>query len=1052
MTDRLAGSRRRFPAAAAPLGILVAVYVALGVLVVEPRITTDGLLYLAETRSAVLDGDVDLADEYRFDPGLRSDGATEGRREFLPRDLDGRFLGSANEGIVVLFAPLILLAHVVAGLTAAAGGSVSMDGYDTPYVLAIGFGSNAMVAAGLALLVSYARRFAGAGVAVGGAIAIWLGSTLFHWAVFRPGHAHAPAVLLESLFVVLFLIRARDPRDRAAWLVLGATWGLAVSVRPITGLYAAVPLLWLAWLAIRPLRAASASGSRVALVDAARASLRPLIVAGLLFVAGAAIGRLPQFVLTGDVTVAGSAYYDESGFFAAIDGSRVAGAASLLLDPAQGTLWWAPIMPFAIVGLGWWWRRDRLTAVAAVLWVASIWFFVGLLGYPERFGGPVRASRHLVEATPVYVLGAVGLIASLRTIFERLRRVGRAGATILTALIVGLLTAWGTIQFVATEVMPSVAALDPAARVGQVLTQPSMLNRLFSRGGSDAPEPGIAFVAGRLGGSDPAWAGEAWLALLILAVMSVGLTIGAWLALRWTSSPASDHVGAGTASHAGRWAGRAAWGAVLVVGAVLVAPSVLRPRVADAAGSLALTSWRTTGSAGGAAVERAPAGGRIERIVVGGSPSGNGVVAPPKFDPAAASEPATAPAIRLGGSPLFGDGIVVRLPQQASIDIRANGRARMRIGPWGPEQLLHAATGAELWTFPGPSAAPGTWTDSAVKRTFDGDALVVRIDSPWPVARATVSVMVAGLPGTDPATVVVEGSTDGTTFEGIDRFRPVANDVQQLATGQMIPVGVTTSTWIAIDLLGAPGSTMVNGFWVDLELVPDPLAIEDLSTVDSGELEVEASLGSDPAQQTPVAVDIATGPTAVEGLAWRANDLVVGGLVTAGPLLLGLAAVVLLGAAVWAARLAGRGAGLGLLAVAVGLAAVAITALPRTAQLPRTQALRAGLFDPASDSGDAIRARPDGAIVSLIDGATYASPLVSIPAGSSVDRLRVEGKLAGAEISVRSVASDGTPGPWLDLGAFSRSDGDAIQFRVVFGPAESRLVAIRVDYRPPLGR
>ena len=69
----------------------------------------------------MLDGDLDLDDEYRFNPALVSPGANAGRREFMPRDLDGRFLHAANEGIVVLFAPLILLGHGVSAVIHAAG-------------------------------------------------------------------------------------------------------------------------------------------------------------------------------------------------------------------------------------------------------------------------------------------------------------------------------------------------------------------------------------------------------------------------------------------------------------------------------------------------------------------------------------------------------------------------------------------------------------------------------------------------------------------------------------------------------------------------------------------------------------------------------------------------------------------------------------------------------------------------------------------------------------------------------------------------------------------
>jgi hypothetical protein len=1177
VTSGLRDLRRRVRAASirpiGPIGLLLVLYVVLGIGVVEPRITTDGLLYLAESRSAVLDGDVDVADEYRFDPALQIPGASEGRREFLPRDLDGRFFHTANEGMIVLFAPLILFGHVVAGPIAALGGPVSMDGYDLPYVLAIGFGTNAMVALALTLLAGYARRYVGLAAAAGGAAAIWVGSSLLHWSVFRPGHAHAPAVLLEALFVVLFLARGRDPRDRAAWLTMGAVWGLAVSVRPITGLYAIVPLLWLVWLVGRP--AVDAVRERRmgrAVVPALVDRVRLILPAGLLFLAGGLVGRLPQIALTGDVSIAGSAYYEESGFLDGTGSGPLNGLASLLLDPSQGTLWWVPIVPLAILGLAWYWRKDRLVAVAGLLWVGAIWVFVGMLGYPQRFGGPTYASRHLVEATPIYVLGAAGLVPLIRAAVRTLARGrGLVAGTIVGAGLVVSTTAWGAIQYVATEVVPGAAGLDPITRMARILSNLPSLRRLLVSGPPGDPQPGAAFIGGRLAGGldDRGAVSEAALALVILVGLGLAWAAIARLGLRWVLAPsgpglpvasAGDHVARRRPAVA-RWAGRAAWVVAATIALALIAPAIVRPRLAGQEGDRAIATW--TAGAG------PPVDGRVQRIVVGSSPTGNRVVSPPFVEPGApqpgaslptpvafadvpaggltgavesatdwsaltgirfAVEASTAtaaptsgglvvelrrsnrakpallvevpaatvragvvtvatplaleppasgeavrveirirpsrdgppprlgvtasgelaleplgiqtpevPDVRLAGQPLFGSP-PVSLPSEASIEVAADGRAKMRVGPWNPELLLRSATEQTGWSFPGPSADPGTWTDSVIKTSRADTPLVLRVDALWPIRTATLTTMVSSLARQVPAAVVLSGSGNGSTFRRLTTFEPAQVVRQQDATATLTPNSPTTSVWFGLDLVGTPGTTGVNAVWFDLELVPPEGTLTSLTSATAGQLDVSAGTGVTTPQVT---VDVAVDPTIVEWAAWAANDVTSGAISAPGPLLLLLIAAGLVAAAYGVFRLAGRVAAAGIVVLAITFLGIGVAGLPRTVLVPRTQALADGILDGAIGEGSSI--------VATSAGATYVSPIISIPVGSKVDRVTASGRLGTARVTVRTVATDGAAGQWLDPTGSLRTEADGLQVRVQFESKGSRLDRIRIDYRPPLG-
>jgi hypothetical protein len=633
---------RRWVARLNPLlVVMVLTYAFVATFLVIPRITADGLLYLAESRSVVFDGDRDLDDEYRFDPDLSGLRTNEGRREFLPRDPDGRFIASANEGIVVLFAPLLLVGHAVSGALAAAGGSVSMDGYDMPYLVALAFGTNALVALGLFLVARFASSLVGWRSAALGAVAIWLGSSLVHWSLFRPAHAHAPAVLIESIFVVLFFARARYPSDRVAWLAMGIAWGFLVSIRPLGGLYAAVPAAWLAYCLARSVladaRADTGHGRLGSVAAALPAGLAAVLPAGLAFLAGGLIGRLPQIVMTGEFTLLGSSYYEQTGFLEGADGDPVVGFLSLVLDPRQGLIVWVPVVCLAIVGLAAYWRRDRLVTVAGLAWIALVMVYVGTLGYPERFGGPTFSSRHLVELTPIMVLGAAGVPSLFASLWPRRRR----AMSIVGGAVIVLAAAWGTIEYALTEAVVRAVNLAPIPRFLHYLANPNDLGRLLYA----EDRPGPVYLAGRL----IAWVrGLASGVDVLVGLVLLGIFAGAVAVLAgplWrlvsgeraragpagddeTGPPAGGQPPGGTNERRRRWSHRLGWVVVAGVVAATLVSFGLRPRIPSDGATRVAETWIADGPT--------PPAGDLSSITIGRTLYGNRVITPP---PAAPGEP-----------------------------------------------------------------------------------------------------------------------------------------------------------------------------------------------------------------------------------------------------------------------------------------------------------------------------------------------------------------------------------------------------------------------------
>lgn len=621
---RLRAARRRLSPLQLAAGALFALYLVVGVTLVMPRLSEDGVAYYAETRSLILDGDLDLADEYRRDPGEYAPGTRAGPRAVLPRALDGRFEQDVNLGVVVLLAPFFLLAHVLAFLANLVGVPVVMDGYDRVYILAAAFGTGAMVMAGAFLLLAYLRPLVGLAAGLVGVGAIWLGSQLFLRTTFRPIHTHALAVVLEALFVVLFLTRGRRITDVPAWLALGVIAGLMLTLRPLSGLYGLVPAAWLLVAGLWPAWRRWVEGS-APVPDRARAALRafvPSLIAGLAFVAGTFLGRLPQFVLARDFSLVGSAFYSETGYLGgAVEGDLPAGLASLLFDPRQGLFVWVPIVPLSLLGLLAFWRRDRLTMLACLAWAALIWSFTAMLGVPERFGSLTLPSRHLIEATPVYVIGVAGLVAGARDVAAWLaaRRArpaldapGRGDRWVrwiprAAVLAIALVAVYGLLAQISDTVVEG--ELPVIERLRQLAAEPILFGRLYPEPRGLSPERYMVFLGSyllrglvRLDGRLLLEFVTGFALLALIGGLCLGAAAAAWrlvagrgVVVPDAARPAMEAreepqavVAGETAATAARWRARlrpasgavlAAWLIILALIGPLVAERLIAPRI-----------------------------------------------------------------------------------------------------------------------------------------------------------------------------------------------------------------------------------------------------------------------------------------------------------------------------------------------------------------------------------------------------------------------------------------------------------------------------------------
>lgn len=191
-------------------------------------VTTDGVIYVSQMRSAIFDRDLDLASEFA-------------RLGQPPRPSQ-----IVPIGPTLLWLPAYLLLAATDALGRTMGmWSAPVDSADLgltlAYIRAISVTSFLVSAAGLVVLHFHLRRAYGRGISLA-ATTLLLGATPLVWyMVYEPTMTHAASFGIVALFVVS---ADRDVRLDIPWrqgLMLGALLGLAFVIRPQEAIFAILP-------------------------------------------------------------------------------------------------------------------------------------------------------------------------------------------------------------------------------------------------------------------------------------------------------------------------------------------------------------------------------------------------------------------------------------------------------------------------------------------------------------------------------------------------------------------------------------------------------------------------------------------------------------------------------------------------------------------------------------------------------------------------------------------------------------------------------------------
>jgi hypothetical protein len=435
----------------------------------------DGIGYVAYLRSAVVDRDLDLADEFaHLSTHMRADawglpaaflsrsahqpGVDPTFHTPRPDPVTGRVPSAFSVGPPIAWAPGYLLAHGVTLLRGSAGRPA--DGYGGLYYLAIALGSLLFGAAGLVLAYRLACAAAPPRESLAAVLAMAGASPLLYYLYLAPSYSHALTVLTSGAFF-LYWWRTRHADRAATWF----RWGLLAGV------------LFLArWNdAALALPVFGAEAVRLLRGDAARrggAPVRRLVACAAAAGLGFLLAASPQLGVWQYLHGRPWVRYpvDYLGFSAA-------GLWGTLWSARHGLFVWTPLALPAVFGLFLLGRRDRELATVSLL--AVLLLAVSNATARDWWGGASFGMRRMLSATPLL---ALGLAACLDEFRRSLAHRAPAAARLAAPLALSAFVLWNVL-LLAQYSLGMISHTGPVSLAAIAANQPAVVARLVRLAG-----------------------------------------------------------------------------------------------------------------------------------------------------------------------------------------------------------------------------------------------------------------------------------------------------------------------------------------------------------------------------------------------------------------------------------------------------------------------------------------------------------------------------------------------------------------------------------------
>jgi hypothetical protein len=345
--------------------------------------SADSKLYYVYLRSMFFDGDLNFTNDY-----MKMGGPL-----YSMNHQTGYWNNPFAVGCSILWFPSFLTGHLYAKSF-----GYPADGYsEFPYGISINLGGLFLAWIGLVLLVSTLQKFFDSKIALLIPLTIWYGTPLTFYTNQQPNLDTALSFFTGSLFLYLYFHLAEKPTTQK-WIALGITAGICMLVRPQNVILLIIPAVLLLNLFIKAIK------------QKKKKDVLSLFRWGSLLAIFTIVTFLPQMLVwqvmyNSPVTIPQGDHWMEWG------NPKIT---QVLFSSNHGLFTWTPILILGVIGLAFFFIKDRWNGSALFLAFAAMVYINSVPN--DWWGGSAFGGRRFSSTFPIL---AIGLASLLKPFFDK---------------------------------------------------------------------------------------------------------------------------------------------------------------------------------------------------------------------------------------------------------------------------------------------------------------------------------------------------------------------------------------------------------------------------------------------------------------------------------------------------------------------------------------------------------------------------------------------------------------------------------------------------------
>jgi hypothetical protein len=355
-----------------------------------------GNSYYSQLVSLVLDGDVDIRNQYELLPSYLSVGSNPFHYSYIvppPYCPLNHILAAYSIGPAFFWFPFFIFGHILALVLSLLGVDLIPNGFSSIEQIFTMFGSIFYGTLGLYVAYRFVSRFYEKNIVLFSLLSIVFGFSVIHYIMIEPSIAHALTIFTVSVFIYYFYDHRHD-NSYKKWIILGILGGLMMLSKWPEGFFLFLPFYYF-------------------LKDFFKANFREkkdLILKGGVFVFFVLLVFSPQFFIW--------KYYTGNYFSIPQEGTKIFNLFEpwntvpfFLFSFHHSLLVSTPIIFLSFIGAYFYYKKQREFALALIFMMLILIFVnAGLKGA----GGTSFGARRLIDSTLIFVLFLSALLSEVK--------------------------------------------------------------------------------------------------------------------------------------------------------------------------------------------------------------------------------------------------------------------------------------------------------------------------------------------------------------------------------------------------------------------------------------------------------------------------------------------------------------------------------------------------------------------------------------------------------------------------------------------------------------